>query len=311
MTRGLKAVLIPMFFIMVPLGTVLAEEPAASPPVILASDSAVAVATVIAVDPESRKINLKGPEGDEWEFTAGPEVRNFDQIERGDRVLAEYFQDFAIALGPKGSGLRKRYDIVELERAEPGEKPGARVTATTAAIGTVESVDLENRRVVLRGAVNTVDLEVSEDIDISGVKAGDEVEAIFIQSYAIMVEPAPEVSGTVTIESTAVALGIGVEWGSGVLTMDDGSEHPFKVKGLSVIDVGISRIEASGEVFHLVEAKDLNGTFVAGQAGIAVGVGGSAVAMKNANGVVMQLKSSQKGLRLTLAPEGLSVELEE
>ena len=78
---------------------------------------------------------------------------------------------------------------------------------------------------------------------------------------------------------------------------------------LSVLDLGISKVEATGEVFNLVEAKDLAGTFVAGGAGAALVGGGSVVAMKNRNGVVMQLKSQQKGVRLTLAGGGLNVEL--
>jgi len=115
------------------------------------------------------------------------------------------------------------------------------------------------------------------------------------------------VSGTVKIESKSVALGIGVEWGHGTLTMYDGSTHKFKIKGLSVLDLGISKVDASGEVFKLVQAKDLNGTFIAGEAGAALIGGGSVIAMKNGNGVVMQLKSTQKGVKLTLAGEGLKV----
>ena len=37
--------------------------------------------------------------------------------------------------------------------------------------------------------------------------------------------------------------------------------------------------------------------------------GGSAITLKNRNGVVMKLKSTQKGIRLTLAGEGLKVTL--
>jgi hypothetical protein len=125
------------------------------------------------------------------------------------------------------------------------------------------------------------------------------------------VVPAPKVSGTVKLESTSVALGIGVEWGHGTLTLHDGSTHKIQINGLSVLDLGVSEIKASGEVFNLVELSDLDGTFFAGQAGIALGVGGSATAMKNSNGVVMQLKSTQEGVKLTLAPEGLSIKLAE
>lgn len=93
--------------------------------------------------------------------------------------------------------------------------------------------------------------------------------------------------------------------------MDNGTVHKFKVNGLSLIDLGVSKISATGEVFNLVEATDLNGTFIGGEAGITVIGGGSASAVKNGNGVIMQLKSSQKGLKLTVAPEGMKVTLVE
>ena len=304
-------------FLMVWVATLLeiplavsSAEPTGKPAAIMA-DAAVAVATVVAVDQDTRKVTLKGPDGDELIYTAGPEVRNFDQVKRGDRVIVSYYGGFGIGLGPKGSGIAARVDSVEVERAKPGEKPGATVTASAVAVGMVKAVDTEDRTVTLQGAKKTVTLEVAEDVDLSQVKVGDEVEALYVESYAVNVVPAPEVSGTVTLESTSVALGVGVNWGHGTLTMYDGTTHKFKVNGLSVIDLGISKVSAKGEVYNLVEAKDLNGIFVSGQAGIAVGGGGSAAAMKNRNGVVMQLKSTQVGIRLTLAPEGVRVTLVE
>lgn len=280
-------------------------------PVILAEDTAVGVATVVTIDAETRKITLKDADGDEVVFTAGPEVRNFDQVKRGDRVIVSYHEGFALAFGPKGSGLRERVETVDVDRAKLGDKPGVMITDSIAAVGTVMAIDAEHRKVTLKGAKHTVLLEASEDIDLSEVNVGDEVEALYIKSYAVNVIPAPKVSGTVQIESTSVAVGIGVEWGHGTLTMDDGTTHEFDIRGLSVLDLGVSKVSAAGEVFNLVEAKDLNGVFVAGEAGAALGGGGSVQAMRNANGVVMQLQSTQKGVKLTLAPEGLKISLVE
>ena len=83
----------------------------------------------------------------------------------------------------------------------------------------------------------------------------------------------------------------------------------ISVRGMTVLDVGVSGIETTGEVYNLVEAKDIEARFIAGQAGAALIAGGSSVAMKNGNGVVMKLKSTQKGVRLTLAGQGLKVTL--
>ncbi|MEE4379024.1 MAG: hypothetical protein V2J55_16150 [Candidatus Competibacteraceae bacterium] len=309
MQRTLQLITLLTMLLCSPWAVFAAED--SSMPGAVVEDAAVAVATVVAIDEETREITLKGPEGDEVKFTAGPEVRNFDQVKRGDRVLMSYYEGFAVALGPKGSGVKKRLERTSVERAEPGEKPAAMITNSIAAVGTVQAIDIDERTVTLRGVERTLVLEVAEEVDLAQIKVGDEAEAVYVESYAVNVVPAPKVSGTVELESTSVALGIGVEWGSGMLTMYDGTTHKFKIKGLSVVDLGVSKIQARGEVFNLVEAKDLNGNFLAGIAGITVVRGGSATAMKNGNGVVMQLLSTQKGVQLTLAPAGLKIELEE
>lgn len=275
----------------------------------LVADAAVAVATVVAVDAKTRDVTLVGSEGEELTFTAGPEVRNFAQIKRGDRVMMSFFEGLALALGPKGGDVKARYDKLRVARAKAGEKPAVEITRTTEAVGLVKAVDRKARRVTLQGVENTVVLTASADVDLAQVKVGDEVEALYVKSYAIDVVPAPKVSGTVTLEGTAVAVGVGFSWGNGTLTMYDGSTHEFKISGLSVLDVGVTTIKATGEVFNLVQAKDLSGNYIAGAAGGTLIGGGSVAAMKNENGVVMQLTSTQKGLRLTLAPAGLTVEL--
>jgi len=115
-------------------------------------------------------------------------------------------------------------------------------------------------------------------------------------------------SGTVTIESKSVALGIGVSWGDGKLRYK-GKTHTFSVKGLSVVDVGVSKVSAKGKVFHLNKLEDFSGNYAAAQAGAAVGGGMSVVALKNQNGVVMELTSTQTGVKFTLAGEGIDIKL--
>ncbi len=302
-----------MLFVVVLLVTIMTSTFAvyAAEPFVVSDGAAIAVATVVSVDEKTRMVTLAGPEGDQSTITAGPEVQNFDQIKRGDQIIASYYQGFAIGLGPEGSGVKDRLDAVAVDRAKKGEKPGVRLSKAIAAVGVVKAVNTKNRTVVVEGVKHTLALEVSEDVDISKIKVGQKVEAVYIESYAINLVPAPKVSGTVTLESTSVALGIGVTWGHGVMTMHDGTTHKFKVTGLSVIDLGISKISATGEVFNLVEAKDLNGAFITGEAGITIIKGGSASAMSNGNNVVMQLKSRQKGLKLTVAPGGMEIKLVE
>jgi len=272
--------------------------------------AAVDVDVIVNIDKESRAITLKNEEGVEWVFHAGPEVRNFDQLKRGDLVITEYYSGFAIALEPKGSGLEERVTETQIERAKPGEKPGMKLTESTYAAAEVTAIDTEHKTVALQGARGKLVLKVGDDVDLSKISVGQEVEALYVESYAVSVEPAPKVSGTVKMKTMTVALGVGVQWGKGTLTMYDETTHEFKVSGLTLVDVGIASAEAKGEVYNLVEAKDLEGNFIAGEAGAAFGGGGAAIAMKNENGVVMKIKSTEEGVRLTLAGKGLAIKLE-
>jgi Cu/Ag efflux protein CusF len=274
------------------------------------SDTAVAVDVITDIDKDTRAITLKDPvSGEKWIFNAGPEVKNFDQLKRGDLVLTEYYEGLAVALGPKGSGLKDRVTKTDVETAEPGEKPGVSITQATYIAAVVKAVDVEAGTVTLEGPAATLTLAAGDNVDLAKVEVGQDVEALYIQSYAISVEPAPKVSGTVKINMKAVALGVGYEWGKGTFTMYDGTEHEFQIRGLTLLDVGMSSIDLEGEVFHLVETSDLEGVYYAGQAGAALVGGGSALAMKNGNDVVLELRSSQEGVRLTLAAEGMRIKL--
>src|SRR5262249_15557075 len=58
----------------------------------------------------------------------------------------------------------------------------------------------------------------------------------------------------------SVAGGIGISWGSGPLTLK-GKDYPIDVKGLSVGDVGVTKLEASGKVYNLKSTADFDGNF--------------------------------------------------
>ena len=306
MKRSFSLLAALLIAVSIPL-TALSAEQMGDKPSRMAIEAKATISTVQEIDQETRKVTLRDPEGNMTTFTAGPEVRNLAQVNKGDIVLMEYYQGFAYVVEPATAAVRARVDTTGVARADAGEKPGASITDTVDVIAAVEAIDAETRMVTLKGAQRTVTLKAADDVDLSTVKVGDEVHARFVESFAVSVLPSPEVSGTVEIESKAVAVGIGFQWGGGTLTMYDGSTHKFTLKGLSVLDVGVSSVTASGEVFKLTDPQDFAGTYFAGQAGGALGGGGASIVMRNRNGVVMRLESKQKGVRLTLAPEGISV----
>ena len=267
----------------------------------------VTVVTIVKIDKKTREVTVRNEDGKKATFVAGPEVRNFDQLKRGDLILVQFYAGFAIALAPKGSGLKERADQIAIERAKKGEKPGVVIRHVAVASGVVKAVDLKKKTVTVEGPNGTLTLKAADDVNLSKIKVGAPVEAAYVSYYMIKVEPAPKVSGTIEFKIRAVAVGVGYEWGKGTFKMYDGSVHTFKIKGVSLVDIGASEVVAEGKVYHLVEPKDLEGKYLSGEAGITLFKGGSATVMQNGEGVVITVKSKQKGLKLTLAPKGLYI----
>ena len=115
-------------------------------------------------------------------------------------------------------------------------------------------------------------------------------------------------SGTLKLESTSIAVGIGVSWGDGTLTYE-GKEYPFKVDGLSISDLGASKVKAKGEVYDLKKVSDFAGKYGVAEAGAAIGMGGTGLTMKNQNNVVIILRAVQEGVELTAGLEGLEIKM--
>ena len=119
---------------------------------------------------------------------------------------------------------------------------------------------------------------------------------------------APRPSGTLSISTTSIAVGIGVNWGQGVLTTR-GKRYTFELQGLEVGAVGMSKVQATGQVYHLGKVADFEGTYVAVGADAAVGGGAGLLTMRNQNGVVVNLQSVQQGIKLTAGGEGINIKL--
>ncbi len=120
----------------------------------------------------------------------------------------------------------------------------------------------------------------------------------------------PYPMGFITIEVKRVAVGVGLEWGKGTLTYK-GKKYTFKVKGLQVGAVGISKVTAKGEVYNLFQLAEFPGQYGAVEAGAAIFKGKEAQDFKNAKGVHIVFKGTAKGMNLSIGPEGFTIQMEE
>jgi len=113
-------------------------------------------------------------------------------------------------------------------------------------------------------------------------------------------------SGRVTMESRSIAAGVGVTWGDGKLTFK-GKDHAFTINGLSVVDWGISRASAVGDVYNLTDVSKFPGTYAAAEAGFTLAGGTGGITMRNSEGVIINLRSTSRGASLTLGTAGLTI----
>jgi hypothetical protein len=121
---------------------------------------------------------------------------------------------------------------------------------------------------------------------------------------------AADTTGTVSIQTTSIAAGVGVQWGEGSLTYN-GKKYPFTLQGLDLVGVGYAQVAAKGTVSNLTKLVDFEGVYAAAEAGAAAGSGPATITMKNPHGVTITLHAVQEGAQLKLAAGGVNVDLKE
>jgi hypothetical protein len=128
------------------------------------------------------------------------------------------------------------------------------------------------------------------------------------QSGAISLEGKP-LSGYVRMTQVQAAyLGSG-NAGSGVLRYQ-GNSYPFTVAGLGVGGIGVSKIEAKGDVYGLKRLGDFAGAYAQGRYGFAVGnTSAGDLWLQNRKGVIMHLNAKRQGLMLSLGGDAVVIEM--
>lgn len=120
--------------------------------------------------------------------------------------------------------------------------------------------------------------------------------------------PGP-ITGTISLSAQGAAVGVGYTWGDGVLTFR-GHKYYFTVNGVSIADVGYSKVTGTGRVYHLKNVKDFSGTYAASTGQATAGdasIGGQI--LQNANGVQIRVDQVSRGARLQGSVDGIKLTL--
>ena len=117
------------------------------------------------------------------------------------------------------------------------------------------------------------------------------------------------VDGRITMAIQGAALGVGYTWGNGTLYFNR-HRYRFRVRGVTVADVGYSRVVGHGRVYNLHRLSDFNGTYGAatGEATLVNGVAGQF--LKNGQGVELRIDDVTRGARLSGSADGIQLELQ-
>lgn len=153
-------------------------------------------ARVVELDAAGRTATLRGPRGDVVTVAVPAEVA-IDGIRVGDMLLIRYAMAVAAALEPAASrsGIRERVESQASGTAPSGAAPGVAGRRTVEVLAVIQAIDRKARTATLRGVHRTVRVAVPENVDMSRVKIGDEVRAVFTEAAVIAIEPAPRGGG--------------------------------------------------------------------------------------------------------------------
>lgn len=140
---------------------------------------------VVKVDKKSRTITFKNKEGTS-KFVAGPEITNFDQIKKGDRVNVTYELAVAIELiKTKSDGIRSKVETNTVSSSKANEKPSEKITNTTTIIADIVEVNREKKLVSVKGPSGKITtVTVKNPALLADVNVGEQVKVIYYDAMA-------------------------------------------------------------------------------------------------------------------------------
>jgi hypothetical protein len=156
---------------------------------LVAGDAVELEATVKAIDKQTRSVTLEAETDRTVTVKAGPEVKNFDQIEVGDKVEVDYIEALAIHV-EKAGGTPMAELGAAIEKALPGEKPAVAIAGTAEIKAKVTAIDKAKRTVTLEGPEgNERTIKVDPKVKrFDELAVGDDVVVRYTEAIAIAVK---------------------------------------------------------------------------------------------------------------------------
>ena len=141
--------------------------------------------SVIKTDKKTRTITFKNNEG-ESKFLAGPEIKNFDLIKKGDRLSVTYQLAVAIELiKTKSDGVRSKVETNTVTTSKANEKPAETIANKTTIIADIVEVNREKKLVSVKGPSGKITtVAVKNPALLADVNIGEQVKVIYYDAMA-------------------------------------------------------------------------------------------------------------------------------
>jgi len=134
--------------------------------------------------------------------------------------------------------------------------------------------------------------------------------ATVFATQGLAADKKPVQVGTVTMEQFQVAFIGSANAGTGKLHYK-GKTYPFRISGLGIGGIGISVIDAHGEVYDMKKLADFPGVYGQARAGIVLGtVGKGGMVLENTHGVYLRIATKRKGVALSLGADGIVIQMD-
>lgn len=146
-------------------------------------------ASITAIDPATRSVTLKGPQGREIAIVAGPEVKNFGALKVGDQVDLQYTEALLLELIKGGGKPVAKTGAEAVAAAKPGSAPGAIAGRKVSVVGNVVATDPATQMVTVTGPQRTVTFHVADPARFTSIAKGDQIEATYAEAVAVAVTP--------------------------------------------------------------------------------------------------------------------------
>jgi hypothetical protein len=166
----------------------MAQTNTNAPEAVVTAATATVKATVESINPITRTVTLRGPEGNLIKLKAGREIKNFGQLKKGDEVTVNYHQSTVVALAKPGEPMAEGAAEVILA-PEKGQEPGLTRVRTMQTTETVQDVDPKKRIVTLKDPDGNIHkVKVDESVrNLDQIKKGDEIVIKTTEAVAVSI----------------------------------------------------------------------------------------------------------------------------